>query len=107
MWLEKLWFFYFSNVWWDHIPDANCSGVKTHHCSVDAAPGSYVMATVFDHVRTQDVAISFRCDFATYNTVISKEAYRRLDFLFMSFTYSRQRTGPRIEPCGTPDVCII
>ena len=19
--------FYFSNVWWDHIPDANCSGV--------------------------------------------------------------------------------
>ena len=20
--------FYFSNVWWDHIPDANCSGVK-------------------------------------------------------------------------------
>ena len=28
--------FYFSNVWWDHIPDANCSGVKREHCSVDA-----------------------------------------------------------------------
>ena len=25
------------------VPDANCSGVK----SVDAAPGGYVMATVF------------------------------------------------------------
>ena len=39
--------FYFSNVRWNHIPDANCSGVKTEHCSVDVAPGSYVMATVF------------------------------------------------------------
>ena len=37
----------FSNVWWDHIPDANCSGVKGEHCSVDAAPGGYVMAMVF------------------------------------------------------------
>ena len=32
---------YFSNVWWDHIPDANCSGVKGEHCNVDAAPGGY------------------------------------------------------------------
>ena len=32
----------------DHIPDANCSGVKGVHCSVDA-PGAhgYVMATFF------------------------------------------------------------
>ena len=37
--------FYFSNVWWDHIPYANCSGVKGEHCSVDAALGGYVMAT--------------------------------------------------------------
>ena len=26
---------YFSNVRWDHIPDANCTGVKGEHCSVD------------------------------------------------------------------------
>ena len=39
--------FYFSNVWWDYIPDANCSGVKGEYSSVDAAPGGYVMATVF------------------------------------------------------------
>ena len=40
--------FYFSNVWWDHIPDANCSGVKLKggHCSVGAAPGGYAMATI-------------------------------------------------------------
>ena len=25
--------FYFSNVWWDHIPDTNCMGVKGEHCS--------------------------------------------------------------------------
>ena len=37
---------YFSNVWWDHIPDANWSGVKGEHCSVDAAPGGHVTATV-------------------------------------------------------------
>ena len=40
----------FSNVWWhwwDHIPDVNCLGVKGEHCSVDAAPGGYVMAKVF------------------------------------------------------------
>ena len=35
--------FYFSNVWWDHIPDANCTGVKGEHCSVDAAPVGDVM----------------------------------------------------------------
>ena len=35
-------------MWWDHIPDANCSGVNREHCSVDATPGGYVMATVFD-----------------------------------------------------------
>ena len=28
---------YFSNVLWDHIPNANCSGVKGEHCCVDAA----------------------------------------------------------------------
>ena len=39
--------FYFSNMWWDHIPDANYSGVKGEQCSVDAAPGGYVMATGF------------------------------------------------------------
>ena len=26
--------FYFSNVWRDHIPDANCTGVKGEHCSL-------------------------------------------------------------------------
>ena len=39
--------FFFSNVWWDHIPDANCSGVKGEHCNVGAAPGGYLMATIF------------------------------------------------------------
>ena len=39
--------FYFTNVWWDRILDANCSGVKREHCSGDAAPRCYVMATVF------------------------------------------------------------
>ena len=36
--------FYFSNLWWDHIPDANCSGGGglREHCSVDAAPGGHV-----------------------------------------------------------------
>ena len=38
---------YFSNMWWNHIADANCSGVKEEHCSVDTATGGYVMATVF------------------------------------------------------------
>ena len=42
--LEKLWDFL---VQWDNIPDANCTGVKGEHCSVDAAPGGDVMATVF------------------------------------------------------------
>ena len=23
--------FYFSNMWWDHIPDLNCSGVLMQH----------------------------------------------------------------------------
>ena len=39
--------FYFSNVWWNHIPHANCLGVKGEHCSVDAVPGGDVMATAF------------------------------------------------------------
>jgi len=39
--------FYFSNVWWDHIPEVNCSGIERGLCSVDAAPGGYVMAKVF------------------------------------------------------------
>ena len=29
-------------VWWDHVPDANCSGVTGEHCSDDAAPGGYM-----------------------------------------------------------------
>ena len=33
---------------WDHIPDANCSGVKGERCGVDAAPGGHVKATGFD-----------------------------------------------------------
>ena len=45
--LKSYGIFYFNNVWWDHIPDANCTGVKGEHCSVDAAPSGYVMATVF------------------------------------------------------------
>ena len=45
--LESYGIFYCSNVWWDHVPDANCTGVKGEHCSVDAAPGGDVMATVF------------------------------------------------------------
>ena len=39
--------FYFSNVPWDHNSDANGSGIEGEHCNVDAAPGSYVMATMF------------------------------------------------------------
>ena len=35
-------------MWWDHIPDVNCSGVKGEHCSVYAAPGGHVMVTFFD-----------------------------------------------------------
>ena len=27
--------------------------------------------------------------------------------LFMSFMYSRKRTGPRTEPCGTSDVTHV
>ena len=26
--LKNYWVIYFSNMLWDHIPDANCSGVK-------------------------------------------------------------------------------
>ena len=37
--LKSYGIFYCSNVWWDHVPDANCTGVKGEHCSVDAAPG--------------------------------------------------------------------
>ena len=40
--------FYFSNMWWDNIPEVNCSGVKGEHCSFDAAPGGHVIATVFN-----------------------------------------------------------
>ena len=45
--LKSYGIFYCSNVWWDHIPDANCTGVKGEHCTEDAAPGGDVMATVF------------------------------------------------------------
>ena len=37
--LKSYGIFYCSNVWWDHVPDANCTGVNGEHCSVDAAPG--------------------------------------------------------------------
>ena len=50
-------------MWWGHIPDAKCSEIKREHCSVDVAPGGYVMAMLFDQIRPEDVAISFRCDF--------------------------------------------
>ena len=43
--LKSYWVLYFSNVWWDHIPYVNCT--YGEHSSVDAAPGGYVMATVF------------------------------------------------------------
>ena len=36
---------YFRNVWWDHIPDANCSGVK-EHCCVDTALRGYVIYVI-------------------------------------------------------------
>ena len=39
--------FYFSNMWWDFTPDADCTGVEKEQCNVDAAPGGYVMNTVF------------------------------------------------------------
>ena len=45
--LKSYWVIYFSDVLWDHVPDANCSGVKGEHCSVDAAPGGHVIATFF------------------------------------------------------------
>ena len=49
MLLEKsYWVFYFMNVWWDHIPDANCLGVKGEHCSIDAALGGYVFCEGFN-----------------------------------------------------------
>ena len=30
-------------MWWDLIPDVDCSGIEREHCSVDAAPSGYVM----------------------------------------------------------------
>ena len=42
--LKRYAVFYLSNMWWDLIPDADCSGVEREHCSV--APGGYVMAIV-------------------------------------------------------------
>ena len=39
---------YFSNMWWDLSPDADCSAVEKEHCSVDAASGGYVMTMVCD-----------------------------------------------------------
>ena len=43
--LKSYWVIYFSNVLWDHIPDANCSGVKGEHCSGYAAPSGSVVST--------------------------------------------------------------
>ena len=34
--LKSYWVICFSNMLWDHFPDANCSGVKGECCSVDA-----------------------------------------------------------------------
>ena len=45
--LKRYAVFYFNNMWWDLISDADCSGLEREHCSVDAAPGGHVMATVF------------------------------------------------------------
>ena len=45
--LKSYGFFYFSNVWWDHIPVANCSWVNGELCSCLVAPNGYVMASVF------------------------------------------------------------
>ena len=52
--LKNYWVIYFSNVWWDHIPGANCSGVKGEHCSVDAVPVGHDMATVCDGFNRSD-----------------------------------------------------
>ena len=59
---------------WDHIPDANCSGVKGEHCSVDVAPGGHVMTTVYsytilylqyvrvDHLQKMDTVLTLLKD---------------------------------------------
>ena len=44
--LKSYGIFYCSNVWWDHVPDANCTGVKGEHCSdeviaMDVYDGTY------------------------------------------------------------------
>ena len=44
--LKSYGIFYFGNMWWDLVPDLDCLGVKREHCSVDAAPGGYVKATI-------------------------------------------------------------
>jgi len=55
----------------------------------------------------EDVAISFRCDFAIYDAVISNEPYERLNVvIFMSSMYNRKRTDPR-TCVGTPDVTHV
>ena len=46
-------------MWWDLIPDVNCSGVKGEHCRVDAAPGGYVMATVFSMLLIAPVVVGW------------------------------------------------
>ena len=64
--------FYFGNVWWDQIPDANCSGVRREHCSVDAAPGGYVMNTV-DRERSERKVMKKK----TKTKDDERDAYRR------------------------------
>ena len=49
--------FYFSNVQWDHNSVANGSGIEGEHCNVDAAPGSYVMATIVLTVLISPVVV--------------------------------------------------
>ena len=47
--------FYFSNKWWDLIPNVNCLGVKGEICSVDAAPSGYVMVRLIIHKSFDDL----------------------------------------------------
>ena len=48
-------------------------------------------------------------DFILRYTMLSSAKNRMGDLmlLFVSFMYSKKRTGPRTEPCGTPDVTHV
>ena len=47
--LKSYWVIYFSNMLWDHIPDANCSGVKGKRCSVDGLVVVWIWANCNEH----------------------------------------------------------